>query len=85
MFSYLTSLNNYRFASTYGNGNYNADAYNGAPTTGTNVPGAPNTGFFQSIVSGQNEMWLIPIILVGAVVIAAVVMGLKKLARARKA
>lgn len=83
MFSHLTSLNNYHFASTYGNGVYNADTYNGQTTTGT--PGAPNTGFFQSITSGQNEMLLIPIILVGAVVIAAIVMGVKKLARARKA
>jgi hypothetical protein len=85
MFSHLTSLNNYHFATTYGNGTYNADTYNGAPTTNTTTPGAPNTGFFQSVVSGQNEMWLIPIILVGAVVIAAAVMGVKKLVRAHKA
>lgn len=77
MFHYL--------ATTYGQGGYSTMTYNGDSSLETSTPGAPNTGFFQSVISGQNELWLVPAILVIAVVIAAAIVGIKKLIRARRA
>lgn len=76
MFQYL--------ATTYGQGSYSTMTYSSDPSLQTATPGAPNTGFFQSVISGQNELWLIPAILVVAVVIAAFVVGVKKIIRRRK-
>lgn len=77
MFRYL--------AIAYGQGNYNTTTYSSDAPLTTTAPGAPNTGFFQSVMPGQNELWLIPAILVVAVIIAASVVGIKKFIRAHKA
>lgn len=71
-------------ATSYGQGNYSTMTYNSdQPLTAT--PGAPNTGFFQSVMPGHAESWLIPAILVAAVIVGATVVGIKKLVRAHKA
>ncbi|GEM_PF-1970201 len=84
MFNHFTSLTSYYFATTYGQSTYSTSTYSGQTTTETITPGAPNTGFFQSVISGQNELWLIPAILFIAVAIAAITLGVKKLIRTRK-
>lgn len=91
MTKYVVTFNSSSlFASVYGEGSFNSDAYNGTPTTNTGttpettVPGTPNTGFFQSAFSGANELSLIPILLGAAILIGAATVGVRKLVQKRK-
>lgn len=97
MFGNQVAATSYYFASTYGQSAFGTDTYNGqatsnqttpatppTQTTTSTTPGAPNTGFFNSVVSGSNEYLLLPIILGLAVGVGALTIGIKKFTRARK-
>jgi hypothetical protein len=79
-------------ATAYGQGNYSTMTYDSDTPLEATSPSAPNIGTVNPsqstapmATSSHLEPWLIPAIIIGAVLVAAVVIGIKKLIRTHKA